>query len=155
MQVCVNGHRITDMAMSAPELTKRFCSKCGARTIMRCEQCDAAIPGHYQVSGVAVLTLKGTPVPKFCASCGSAFPWQLAAQQNLIEVLRESEVPPGDVAIIEASLPDIVAETPKSEAASLRVKRILTAMGKPAYDISIKVISDLASETAKKTLGLK
>jgi hypothetical protein len=27
-------------------------------------------------------------------------------------------------------------------------------LGKPLYDISIKVVTDIASETAKKTIGL-
>jgi len=52
------------------------------------------------------------------------------------------------------ALPDVVRNTAKPESASLRLKRILGKLGKPLYDIAIKVTTDVASETAKKTLGL-
>jgi hypothetical protein len=36
----------------------------------------------------------------------------------------------------------------------VKLKRIMSKLGKPVYDISIKVVSDMASKTAKKTIGL-
>jgi hypothetical protein len=42
----------------------------------------------------------------------------------------------------------------RQRARSLKLKRVIGKLGKPLYDISIKVITDIASETAKKTLGL-
>jgi hypothetical protein len=110
------------------------------------------IRGHYHVSGV--FSLSKTPVPKHCIKCGGAYPWQEAAIQNLAEVLREGGLSEEDVAKAESSLPDVIADTPKTEGASLRLKRLLGTLGKPAYDIAVKVISDIASETAKKTMGL-
>jgi len=56
---------------------------------------------------------------------------------------------------IERALPDVLRDTPKTESAALKVKRLLGKVGKPFYDIAIKVISDVASETAQKTMGLK
>jgi len=56
---------------------------------------------------------------------------------------------------IERALPDVLRDTPKTESAALKVKRLLGKMGKPLYDIAIKVVSDAASETAQKTMGLK
>jgi hypothetical protein len=42
-----------------------------------------------------------------------------------------------------------------TEKAAGRLQTILNKVGKATYDIAIKVISDLASETAKKVFGLK
>lgn len=46
-------------------------------------------------------------------------------------------------------------DTPRTEAAALKLKRLLLKLGKASYEVGIKVVSDVASETAKKTLGLK
>jgi hypothetical protein len=45
-------------------------------------------------------------------------------------------------------------DVPGTQLAALKLKRLLPKAGKATYDIAIKVISDLASEAAKKTLGL-
>jgi hypothetical protein len=47
MQVCENGHIVTDMAVKHPEYRVNRCPKCGAATIMACEKCNVAIPGHH------------------------------------------------------------------------------------------------------------
>ena len=52
-------------------------------------------------------------------------------------------------------LPTIATDTPQAAGAAQHLKELLPRLGKAAYDIAIKVISDLASETAKKILGLK
>lgn len=43
-------------------------------------------------------------------------------------------------------------DAPRTEVATFKLKRMLEKAGKPVYDIAIKVISDVASETAKKVL---
>jgi hypothetical protein len=73
--------------------------------------------------------------PKYCIKCGAAYPWQ-------------------QVQDLEDVLPDILHDTPKTQSASLKLKRLLPKLGTVAYDIAIKVITDVASETAKKTMNL-
>jgi hypothetical protein len=94
-------------------------------------------------------------VPKYCAGCGQPYPWQTSAIENLKEVLRESELSPEELKEAEKALLDVVRDTPKTESASLKMKRLLGKAGKPVYEVAIKVISDIASETAKKTMGLQ
>jgi len=101
-----------------------------------------------------VFLVASTPVPKHCINCGQPYPWQEAAIENLTDLLKESGLSDDQIAEAEKALPDVIQETPKTESASLKLGKVLRAMGKPAYDITIKVVSDLASETAKKTLGL-
>ena len=53
---------------------------------------------------------------------------------------------------LDSVLPDVVRDTPKSESAALKMKRVLSKVGKPLYDVALKVATDVASETAKKWL---
>ena len=48
----------------------------------------------------------------------------------------------------------VAVETPRTKIAALTLKRLLPQLGKASYDVATKVISDVASETAKKMLGL-
>lgn len=152
MQVCVNGHRITAYATSQPEHCQNHCATCGARTITACESCNTPMRGHYHVDGV--ISLANTPVPKYCIACGQAFPWQQAAIENLKDVLEAGDMASADVDLVVLALPDVIHETPRTEGAALKLRKALGKLGKPTYDIAVKVITDLASETAKKTMGL-
>jgi hypothetical protein len=74
--------------------------------------------------------------------------------QRLIDLLLPS-LDEADLGEVKRLLPDIVQDTSVTEKAAGRLQTILNKVGKATYDIAIKVISDLASETAKKVLGLK
>lgn len=150
MQVCINGHVITTAAEQMPEQAKKFCPDCGAATIMTCQVCGEKIPGINWDSGV--FSTRNPEAPKYCQACGAAHPWRQAEIANLIDILEEGELPAEDMQAIKEALPDVTAETPRSQSAAMKVRRLMGKMGKPAYDIAIKVLSDLVSETAKKTL---
>jgi hypothetical protein len=153
MQVCENGHQITASARSAPQFKTKFCASCGAATIDSCPSCNTPIRGSYETDGVIFIG-SSPPVPSYCHDCGAAYPWRQAALENLSEILRESELSEQEISAIEATFPDVLRDTPKTESAALKLRRLLGSLKKPAYDMTIKVISDLASETAKKTMGL-
>lgn len=73
LQVCENGHVITDMAVKYPEHRVKRCSQCGAVTIMACKKCNTPMPGHYHCpDGGSAYT---APRPDFCQNCGAVFPW--------------------------------------------------------------------------------
>jgi hypothetical protein len=136
MQVCVNGHQITIFAESQPQTCQAFCDTCGVKTVDTCPSCENKIRGFPHITGA--FGLDELPVPKYCMRCGAAYPWQQSSIDNLKEILRESALSAHDVAIIEKALPDVLQETPKTESASLRVKRVLGKLGKPLYEISVK-----------------
>lgn len=100
-----------------------------------------------------VMSVMGMPVPKYCVNCGAPYPWQASAIENLTEIVHESNLNSQDLEDFDRALPDVLRESPRTETASLKVKRILGKMGKPLYEVAIKVVSDIASETAKKILG--
>ena len=58
MQVCLNGHIITDYYYLKTHLRKEYCPKCGAKTI----------PSNVSIPSLIT-------VPKMCEHCGKPFPW--------------------------------------------------------------------------------
>lgn len=75
MQVCRNGHVITDRLRTSPERAATHCDRCGAVTMDRCATCGHELPGALVVPGLHPVGVR--PVPCFCALCGAAFPWTL------------------------------------------------------------------------------
>lgn len=153
---CLNGHvehtsrqlswaRIRALSAASeveePEKARGFCATCGARTIHACPSCQTPIEGYSK--------------PAYCSGCGAPFPWQASGIENLKAVLQEAGLTAEDRDELESALPDFVRDTPKSESAALKMKHVLSKVGKPLYDVALKVATDVAAETAKKILGLK
>jgi hypothetical protein len=75
MQVCRNGHVITDLLHTFPEHGRTHCDRCGSPTLSRCQTCGHELPGAIPVPG---LTPVGAPQPpQQCPTCGATFPWTL------------------------------------------------------------------------------
>jgi hypothetical protein len=73
MQVCRNGHVITDLLHSHPGRGLSHCDRCGATTLDRCPTCGKELVGANYVPGLVTM---GTRLPpQRCAYCGAAFPW--------------------------------------------------------------------------------
>ncbi len=86
MQVCLNGHKITQYHISNPRLRRNFCEECGAETIHRCPNCQEGIKGKLWVRG-GVASVYSVPVPKFCHKCGKPYPW---SKSGKVEVIKAS-----------------------------------------------------------------
>jgi hypothetical protein len=98
--------------------------------------------------------LQDIPVPKYLCGCGAALPWQQSAIDAFHEILREGDISEQQVTEAEKAVPDIVQDGPRTELASLKLGKLLKSLQKPVYEVAIKVVSDIASETAKKSMGL-
>ena len=72
MQICENGHKITQYLKSEPQLAKEFCNLCGAKTISKCPKCDADIKGLELDTTV----IFDKSIPEYCDSCGEPFTWK-------------------------------------------------------------------------------
>lgn len=59
-----------------------------------------------------------------------------------------------DQVAVPAIIENVVVETRFTAQAAERLKIMLPKLGKSAYDIAIKIIGDIGSETVKKILGL-
>lgn len=150
-QICLNGHVITARAKTQPQLTRQFCDRCGAPTLTTCQNCDANIPGGYLRERIGV----PFSAPAFCSNCGVPYPWTekgLGAARELVselEGLTEDEK-----ALLGKDLNDIVADTPRTTVAATRWKKALSKASKELAPALREILIEIASETAKKQLGL-
>ncbi len=93
MQVCRNGHVVTDLLHVYPDRGLNHCDRCGAPTLDRCPTCGRELPGAVYVPGM--VPVGRLEPPRFCADCGAAFPWSANSPQppsdgwnNLENLLR-------------------------------------------------------------------
>lgn len=153
-QICMNGHLITDNADSSPSLKQSYCTLCGAETIMSCPECNASIHGWYEISGI-ILGVEESKVPYYCHNCGKPYPWTIAALKNAELLIQEEENFTGEqVNSLVESLPHIISETPRTNLASIRIKKALIAASKFTADGLRQFTIDFGCELAKKSLGL-
>ncbi len=150
-QICPNGHIITAYAVSQPINRKEFCDQCGEKTLMACEKCAAAIQGHCYSQSLAI-AMAPYHVPRFCHNCGTMFPWtklRLEAARDLVEELHLSEE---EKAAMQQSLDYMVKNTPRTEVAASKFKRLLKKGGEEMGGIFRNLLVDVLSEAAKKVL---
>lgn len=93
-------------------------------------------------------------VPTFCGNCGKSFPWTaakiLAAKAMADELQELSEA---DRITLKASIDDIAANTPMTEVAVVRVKKLIPKLAKESADVLRRLVVDVASEAAKKLMN--
>jgi hypothetical protein len=70
------------------------------------------------------------------------------------DLIDESELSPEDKATLTKSVSDLAKSGPDVEVASLRFKRLAAKAGKAVSDGLYRIAVDVASEAAKKALGL-
>lgn len=153
-QICINGHTITSVADQYPEQKEKFCSKCGAETLMNCPNCGVSIRGDYTVPGVINLSSTYHP-PLYCHNCGTPYPWTKTAIEAIQEMIWEdNELSDDEKERLCKSLPDIVAETPKTNLAVSRVKKAAMHSASILKDVLMQFAVDFGCELAKKQLGI-
>jgi hypothetical protein len=151
-QVCLNGHVINDSYHTSPQFNKKFCDKCGEPTTTTCSICNEEIRGDYKAPGVFVFG-EHAPPPNYCHNCGQSYPWTQRRLQTAKDLTDEfDELDEDDRAKLKASLDDLVTESPKTELAGTRFKKIAGKLGKESALAIKSVITDILSETAKKML---
>src|SRR5262249_7109395 len=81
MQVCRNGHVITDLLHTYPERALSHCERCGAESLYACETCGTELAGAVFVPGL--VPIGRLEAPQYCATCGAAFPWAHRRRRRL------------------------------------------------------------------------
>ena len=153
-QICKNGHLINESYISYPQHNQKYCSLCGAETIIACEFCGEKIRGYYS-SDVLILSSDPTPVPTYCPICGKPYPWTKSALESAALLITEEEEFSEQMrdSLID-SLPDIITETPKTNLAVVRIKKGLLCAGKFTAEAIRQFVIDFGCELAKKSIGL-
>jgi len=150
-QICLNGHVITSALRRSPELAQRYCDKCGAETISACQECDTNIRGYYFMPGV--ISVFSYEKPAFCFNCGAPFPWTSSALAVARElVLEESELTQDEREALANTLPDLVAETPRTQVAIIRFKKLMAKVSSATAGAMRDILVDIVSEAVKKAL---
>ena len=148
-QICVNGHVVNLSYHDGPQFRRDFCVDCGARTIITCPSCNTEIVGHYRNH----TGLEPPMTPRFCTACGRPYPWihaRIAAAKAMADEL--DGLSDAERITIKASIDDIAADTPMTEVAVVRVKKLIPKVLAGGGEALRRLIVDVASETASKTL---
>lgn len=150
-QVCLNGHMVNSSYQSMPEFNERFCNKCGTQTITQCPDCKSPIRGNYECENVIA---PGPSKPNsFCHECGKPYPWTergLEAAKELADEFETLNSVERDE--LKKSLDELVKDSPKAEVAGFRFKKLMKKAGAGSIEVMKTVISDLLSETVKKSV---
>jgi len=149
-QVCENGHLFTAYVENYQNDLEKFCSKCGAQTITKCEGCGTNIRGRSR--GEFGHWGEYNP-PSYCFNCGKPFPWTASAIEATKDILLLSDViDSNDLALVDETYRDLIIETPKTQVAAMKFKILLGKAGKVTSDAIYQVMVDVLSEAVKKTI---
>jgi len=148
-QICLNGHLINDCARTKPEHNEKCCAKCGAETITACQNCNHYLRGFFHSDGF--ISIDQDTLPQFCYNCGEPYVWtkrMLAAAHDLVH--EATSLDEHEKELLTQSLDDLIRETPATEGAILRVKRLLpkagNAIGKAVKDVMVSVLTEVVKD---------
>ena len=150
-QVCLNGHMVNHSYHSSPDFNQDFCDKCGAQTITQCPDCKSPIRGDYQFENVFA---PGPTTPnRFCHQCGKPYPWTRQAVQAAKDLADELEgLDQNEREQLKKSLDELIKESPNTEVAGFRFKKLMKKTGAGSVEVMKSIISDFLSETVKKSV---
>jgi hypothetical protein len=152
-QICLNGHGINDSYEDAPQYNQNHCHQCGRPTIMSCQHCNTPIKGrprdtHYLTGGYGT-----PPPPNFCHNCGAPYPWTEIALVSAQEYADEVDaLTNDDKLVLKESLADLVRDTPKTQLAVTRFKKLMVKAGGEAASSFKSILINVITEAAKKTI---
>lgn len=150
-QVCLNGHLINACAQTRPQRSEKFCTKCGAETVVACPLCKAAIRGYFHIPRVYSPGPKNPPA--FCHECGKPYPWTERRIEAARELADESvELDSGEKESLKATFNDLVRDTPKTPLAAQRFQKLWAKMKGPAAGTMKEILVQIVSETATKLI---
>jgi len=152
-QVCENGHVITTIIRSSPQVGRQFCTACGAPTLQACRQCGEPIPGEYHTPGF-LRHVTYTP-PKYCGACGKPFPWTETTLSELREFAKTVDgLSDEDRKSLEEAIDDLARDTPRTERAALTVRLLVPKLSQEAWSAMRAILVSVATEAAKRGMGL-
>lgn len=144
---CTNGH-VADNFHKGGDY-QRWCGHCGKQTIIACPSCGGPLRGSYRDMAVS------REPDAYCLHCGKALPWTESKLDAVREIAKLVDgLTDNDRKILNDILPDLISteETPNTQIATLKMKSLIKKGGKVFAESVQKIIVDVISETAKKTL---
>lgn len=156
-EVCRNGHVSTSDAETYADRREKFCSKCGEPTMTHCPDCKLAIRGSYIRHGMSfaspALPHDRYSPPAYCFNCGQPFPWTGAKIAGALDLLQvETDLSSSELTQFSDDLTEATKDTPKTAAASARIRKVLSKVGGSVAGAIRDITVDIVSEAAKKVI---
>jgi len=151
-QICLNGHVINTLAREYPETNQPFCAKCGSKTITTCPSCNTPIRGKYIIPGILDLASEYSK-PGYCYKCGKPYPWtesSINAAKELADTL--DDLSDNDKVELKQSIQDLSQDSPRTPVAEAKFKKIMRKVGKETFEGMKSILTDIISESVKKTI---
>jgi hypothetical protein len=146
-RVCMNGHVVS--SQGAPWIATRpglkfrpeaYCSECGEPVVTACENCERRLPSF-------------TRTPAYCAACGKPYPWTLRTIDAARDLAGELDaLTVEERGQLADTLPDLVADTPKTPLAVTRFRKLATKAGGAAAKMLQDIVIKVATEAATKAI---
>jgi hypothetical protein len=122
----------------------QFCSECGAKSVGECEKCHSSI----------VIRQLFSDRPAYCSVCGTPFPWTVTAINAAKEFTDELDLSEAEKVKLKETFTDLTADTPRTEVAAHLFKKFIQKIGPAAGDVLTKIMVNVATEAAKKGMGM-
>lgn len=123
-----------------------FCPQCGADNINGCLHCETTIEDDEEYRSER---------PSYCCACGKPFPWTETALTTLREYTDElEELSIEEKAAFKATFPDLTVDTSRTGLAASRFMKFVQKIRPAAGEALKKIIMDIATEAAKKAMGM-
>lgn len=126
--------------VQAFERKNAFCATCSQPTIKACTHCKSPI-------------LVDESRPSYCTFCGEPFPWTESTLKAAKEFADElEELSSDDKVTLKGTFDDLASDSPRTEIAASRFKRILRKLTPDVAEVIRKTIVEIASSTAVKLI---
>ncbi|WP_075366851.1 DUF2321 domain-containing protein [Desulfosporosinus metallidurans] len=151
--ICLNGHMINQSSIKNPENNTQYCETCGQRNISKCIECGSFIRGEIHYDGV--FDWDEIKPPSYCHECGKPYPWTTERIKALIEMVEYSKLNAADKKEFVDNIEIIASDNPRTSLAAIKIKSIGKKLAGGLWnDVAKPLIVEIASETAKKSMGL-
>jgi len=153
--VCLNGHVVNNSSKTSPENNTKFCEKCGEENIAECPHCKEIIRGEIHYEGVANFDCTIVNPPLYCHNCGQPYPWTIRKFEALNEAIAEAQLDDADKKDFSESIKNVTSDNPKTKLSVMKINKIGAKISGSLWnDLICPILVEIASETAKKAMGL-
>lgn len=149
-QICLNGHIVNEGMKHYPQKSKKHCSICGEATLTFCENCQTAIQGRDFFRGVR--NTRNYEPPRFCHECGKIYPWTRIRLDAARELADELNLSNEEKEELKRSLENLVQETPRTQVAVSKFKRLTAKAGPETVDMFKSILVGVVSTAIQKLL---
>jgi hypothetical protein len=146
-QICRNGHLINADCELDPSSNRKFCPVCGSATVVACPGCRVKITS-------ATSPWNSFIIPAYCHNCGKPFPWTEIALSAAKEYTDDLELTAEEKTALKGALDDLTSDTARTPVAANRLRKVISKVGPIAGGVLQKLAETIATEAAKKAMGL-